>query len=259
MKFSIIVTSYNKGKYLEKCILSCIAQTYKNFELIIADNYSTDNTRRILNKYRGKINFFFKKRNSYVPAKNQIDLIKHAVKISSGQMICLLDADDFFLQKKLLELRKFSNSNDLIFDIPFVKSQKNIVNKFIQKKKFKKNIWGTVLPTSSISINRKLLNKFISLKFFDKYELLEIDFRINVLAKLFKKKIKTLDPGYNYYCQTPQSIMSNYSKIKPLWWEKRIMAHNYFKKISRFANQKYSRPFDFYVSVIISKILKVIK
>ena len=100
MKFSIIITSYNKGQYLEKCILSCLGQTYKNFEIIIGDNYSQDNTRKILNKYKNKINFFFKKKKSNVAAQNQIELIKHAVKISSGHMICLLDADDYFKKKK---------------------------------------------------------------------------------------------------------------------------------------------------------------
>ena len=47
MKFSILITSYNKGRYLEECIKSCLSQTNKNFEIIICDNYSTDNSDQI--------------------------------------------------------------------------------------------------------------------------------------------------------------------------------------------------------------------
>ena len=40
MKFSILITSYNKEQYLEECIKSCLSQTNTNFEIIICDNYS---------------------------------------------------------------------------------------------------------------------------------------------------------------------------------------------------------------------------
>ena len=40
MKFSILISSYNKGNYIEKCIKSCLAQSNKNLEIIVVDNYS---------------------------------------------------------------------------------------------------------------------------------------------------------------------------------------------------------------------------
>ena len=49
---SIIVPSYNHGKFLEKCLESIINQTFLNYEVIIQDNNSSDNTKSILKKYQ---------------------------------------------------------------------------------------------------------------------------------------------------------------------------------------------------------------
>ena len=64
MKISILITSYNKGKYINQCIDSCLKQNFKSFEIILVDNYSSDKTVSILKKYEKKINIFFKKRRS---------------------------------------------------------------------------------------------------------------------------------------------------------------------------------------------------
>ena len=63
MKFSILITSYNKGQYLEECIKSCLNQTNKNFEIIVCDNYSTDNSDQIFNKYKESIKLLKKKKS----------------------------------------------------------------------------------------------------------------------------------------------------------------------------------------------------
>ena len=53
MKISVILTTYNRGRtYLRQAIQSVVNQTYKNWELIIFDNYSTDNTDDIINQYK---------------------------------------------------------------------------------------------------------------------------------------------------------------------------------------------------------------
>ena len=62
MKFSILISSYNKGKYIEKCISSCLNQELKNYEVILFDNFSTDKTSKILKKYEKKIKIYKKKK-----------------------------------------------------------------------------------------------------------------------------------------------------------------------------------------------------
>ena len=47
MKFSILISSFNKGRYIEDCIKSCLNQNYSNFEVILFDNLSTDQSNKI--------------------------------------------------------------------------------------------------------------------------------------------------------------------------------------------------------------------
>ena len=51
---SILISNYNKSKYLNKCINSCLDQNCKNYEIIIFDDCSSDNSYKILNKYKDK-------------------------------------------------------------------------------------------------------------------------------------------------------------------------------------------------------------
>ena len=52
---SILISSYNKGNYLEQCIKSCLSQTQKNIEVILLDNHSNDKTNAVLKKFSTKI------------------------------------------------------------------------------------------------------------------------------------------------------------------------------------------------------------
>jgi glycosyltransferase involved in cell wall biosynthesis len=65
-RISVLMTVYNTEKYLNNAIKSVLKQTYKNFELIIVDDKSTDNSRKIIRKYKNK-KILFKK--AYRPTK----------------------------------------------------------------------------------------------------------------------------------------------------------------------------------------------
>ena len=62
-KVSVLMTVYNTAKYLDRSINSIIKQTYKNFELIIVDDGSEDNSKKIISSYKNKKikKFFLKK------------------------------------------------------------------------------------------------------------------------------------------------------------------------------------------------------
>ena len=134
MNSSILITSYNKGAYIEQCILSCINQDFsKGTEIVILDNCSDDNSDRIFNKYKNKIKLFKKERISNYPALNQIDLIKEGLSISTGNIIFLLDGDDYLLKNKVSEVSNLFKKNadlEVIFDVAL----KNINNEFSQFK-----------------------------------------------------------------------------------------------------------------------------
>ena len=66
MKISVIVTNYNYEKWLRRCIRSLINQSFDDYEIIIIDDYSTDNSRNILLEYQDidKIKLVFNKSKS---------------------------------------------------------------------------------------------------------------------------------------------------------------------------------------------------
>ena len=106
-KISILISNYNNAKYLKRCINSCLAQSYKNKEIIIIDDFSTDNSLEVLKNYQKSKNvklIYNKVRFSKFPAFNQLHALIKAFKVSSGKIICLLDSDDFFEKNKLLNI-----------------------------------------------------------------------------------------------------------------------------------------------------------
>ena len=68
-KVSILITNFNKEKFIEKCILSCLSQNYNNLEIIIVDNLSTDKSMSIIEKYSEKLCIITKKETVYIHQK----------------------------------------------------------------------------------------------------------------------------------------------------------------------------------------------
>ena len=262
MKISIIITSYNKNNYLEKCIKSCLSQNYKNLEIILYDNNSTDGSDLILNKYSSNIIIKKKEKISEYSAVNQIDLLKNAFSICTGEIICLLDADDYFEDDKLINLNKIFSKNTLnnvVFDTPKILSNKNFY-KFNNKKKFSKYIWPAIFPTSSISVKREFLKTFFDNIRVGMYPLLEVDFRINCLARMIDHKFLIIEDGSTVYRKVPDGIMSNIKKFSYKWWKKRLEAHYFINDIYNKNKIIYKKNYDFYLTKIIVYLLnKIIK
>lgn len=99
MKFSIISPCYNAAYQLSTMIESVLSQDYSNFELIMVNDGSSDNTKEIITSYQQSDSriVLVDQENSGKPsiARN------NAIKISTGEIICFLDADDTMLQGKL--------------------------------------------------------------------------------------------------------------------------------------------------------------
>ena len=254
MKFSILISSYNKGKYLESCIESCLNQTEENYEIILFDNNSTDNTDELLDKYSSKVKIVKKERISEHPAINQVDLIFNAFEVSTGSIICLLDADDYFSHNKLETIKNFfirhSNVNT-VFDLPILKYS-DYQSKFILKKKIQKNIWPTIIPTSGISCSREFFYFFIKNSFAKTYKMLEIDFRLNVLSRIIDTNYEICEDDLTYYRQIDTGLMSNINKFSKKWWNKRYEAHDFMNSLFKKHNRIYNNKIDYFISKFIS-------
>jgi glycosyltransferase involved in cell wall biosynthesis len=88
LKVSIIINNYNYAEYLPACIESAVAQTYRNIEIIVADDGSTDNSRAIIESYGSSVITIFKINGGQASALNA------GYKRSSGDLVIFLDADD---------------------------------------------------------------------------------------------------------------------------------------------------------------------
>ena len=92
---SILISNFNKSRYIERCLNSLISQSYQNFEIIFSDNGSTDDSLKIVSKFN-RIKVLKTPRYTNSPALNQIDVLNNAFIKSKGEYIFLLDADDFY-------------------------------------------------------------------------------------------------------------------------------------------------------------------
>lgn len=91
-KISVIITCYNLGKYLEECIQSVLNQKYKNFEIIVVNDCSTDNTKEIPKKISNEIKVVNLEKNL-----GQFGAFLEGLKIADGEFVCMIDADDVLL------------------------------------------------------------------------------------------------------------------------------------------------------------------
>lgn len=91
-KVSVIITCYNLGAYVKECIESVLNQKYKNFELIIVNDCSTDDTKNVIEKYSSHAKIINLNEN-----KGQFGAFLEGLKISEGEFVCMIDADDVLL------------------------------------------------------------------------------------------------------------------------------------------------------------------
>ena len=107
MRFSIIIPTYNRAAFLPKAIESVLAQTYTDWELIIVDDGSTDNTREVVSQYKDeRITYIYQENAERSAARN--NGIVHA----KGKYVCFLDSDDYYMDSFLNDLNQVTIEND---------------------------------------------------------------------------------------------------------------------------------------------------
>ena len=94
---SVIMPSWNTGKFIAESIQSVIDQTYKNWELLIVDDCSTDNTDQVFASFNDdRIRYLKNKKNSGAALTRN-----KAIREARGEWIAFLDSDDLWFPKKL--------------------------------------------------------------------------------------------------------------------------------------------------------------
>lgn len=159
-KISIIVPVYNVEDYLEECIESIINQTYKNIEIIIINDGSTDNSGVICDKYSKKdkrIRVFHQENKGVSSARN------FGIKNATGKYIMFVDADDYLELNTIEALCKHKLKDSLVI-FGYNKIYKN---KIIEKKENNFNVKTKLEMTRMLFFNDNI-GGFIANKIFDK-------------------------------------------------------------------------------------------
>ena len=97
-EITVIIPNFNKSKYLEQCINSVLNQTFKSWNLIIIDDASTDESKKILNKFinHKQISIINLKKNKGVSFCRNLGM-----RLAQTKYISFLDSDDYWLEDKL--------------------------------------------------------------------------------------------------------------------------------------------------------------
>lgn len=213
IKYSFIVPVYNTEKYLKKCLDSLVNQTYKDFEIIVVNDGSTDKSSNIISKYQKKyknIIVIDKENEGLSMARNR------GVQKSSGKYIIFVDSDDYVSNKLLEEVDKTIDDSDILrFQIATEDEEYTKINeyheegfesmcgydafKYLSSYHFVEPAWCYVI--------RK--NYYIENKFSFKKGVYHEDFGLIPYVIYKARKVKSIDFIGYYYIQRNGSIMNN--------------------------------------------------
>lgn len=184
---SVIVPVYNTENYIQECIESIINQTYKDFELILVDDGSSDRAGEICDEYKKKdkrISVFHKKNEG--PLSARLLGLQHA----KGDYVTFVDSDDWIKPNTYEEVMNFKQDVDVIsfgiiryFDKGHFYEEHRLKNQIYDKRMIESNIiptmlWDGKLNTCGIdsSLCTKIFKRKLVKKYIEKAEKLHIHF-----------------------------------------------------------------------------------
>ena len=217
MKVSIIIPAYNAEDYISKCLNSVISQTYKNFEVIVLNDGSTDLTKFLVEQF-----LEFDDRIILInkPNTGTYSTRKMGLKKATGDLVFNLDADDF-LEKNALELlvkKMFATNANLVIGNHFhiIKGKRKLVVTELPKEHSRIELIRSLLVNN---IKGYLWGKLFSKELLFDLDLqvenmLQEDFLVNLHVFLTKdvRIAQVSEPVYNYIVH-PNSANSSKNKV----------------------------------------------
>lgn len=161
---SVIIPVFNCEKYVSEAVESVLLQTYQDFEVIVVNDGSTDNTEEVLKAYFDRIIYIYQENKGIAAARNT------GIRASKGKYLAFLDSDDIWEKDKLDGQVIFLNTNkefDLVYEdyIPFndkglIRDHFSILKDFPRPSGniFKPLILSTLFPTSTVIVKRDVLD-----------------------------------------------------------------------------------------------------
>jgi len=234
-RVSVIIPTYNRARYLPETLESVFAQTYRDYEVIVIDDGSTDNTAEVLESYLDRIVYVRKENGGQGSARNA------GLKIARGEYIAFLDSDDLWLPDKLeLQVRYLDEHPDVglvftdyvIFEEKGSKNKTEIGNIILSKKDltFKRLLYFNFIPNLTVMIRKSCFDnvglfdesrELIGGEDYDMWLRISMKYKLGHISKILAKYRqhpgnivgKDLERGYSIYFKVINKILKYYPNI----------------------------------------------
>lgn len=240
---TIIVPLYNKEESIERTILSVLNQTYSNYELIIVDDGSTDNSAKIIKSFHDERVKYYYKSNTGVSETRNYGLSK-----ASGDWILYLDADDYLCKDALNyyadAVMKYSSCVDVIVSSFYVKNNKSIILRETTKegvltnplKEYWKGVFFSRTGNTLMSINAAL-----SISHFDKRMSYNEDFAV-VIKTLLNYKVAVIKEPTMVYTDDYNTLSLKKTNVQSefIFYASSISLENKYIRLLMYEHYSYS-------------------
>jgi glycosyltransferase involved in cell wall biosynthesis len=160
--FSIIIPTYNHAHFINRCIDSLISQTCTEWEAIVVNNFSEDNTIELIEAYHDdRIKIVNFRNNGIIGASRNF-----GIKQANGEWICFLDSDDWWYPGKLQECLNISASSDVLYhdmDVYTIKGKRKLHFRYCRKLSGSPLedliLNGNALYNSTVVVRKSILDK----------------------------------------------------------------------------------------------------
>lgn len=282
--FSIVIPTYNHAHFINKCIDSLVSQTYQNWEAIIVNNYSDDNTIEVVEAYGDPrlriINF---RNNGIIGASRNIGISN-----SKGDWVCFLDSDDWWYPNKLEIVDQYITNNPTTN----VVCHDLMLNNKLRGKKYLlpcgpvvPNLYqdllihGNRFPNSALSIERAVLLKhhitISEIKEIASVEDYDLNLQLAALGASFAciniplgeyliennnvSNSKIHEENLEFLLRKHVFELQSFETDKQKLWNKANSRLNYIKGISSFQKHKYTESIKYFKRSFLSSQINFTK
>lgn len=230
---SIIMPLYNGEKFIRGTLESVLAQTYENWELIIIDDYSIDNSYYIIKDYKDERIHYYKNIKNIGVAYSR----NKGMELARGEYIAFLDSDDIWNKDKIEKQVKYiiENKIEIVHSNYYFCDEKDLIIKSIKNDieiDYNKLLKGNQIKTSFLLVKREIINnkKFKNIKHEDYL------FFLDFLAE--NKICYCIQEELGKYRISSNSLSSNKIKSAKWTWDiyKKYKRFSYIKSIYYFIN-----------------------
>ena len=214
---SVIIPTYNTERYIGKCIQSVLNQTYQDFEIILVDDCSTDNSLGIVRQFRDSRIKVYKNNINRGPSFSR----NRAIEVARGEFIAILDSDDWWETNRLEIMMKFiwENNADIIFDnLLYIQDGEQVpYTTYSQFKGLTIHKDLKITPESFVEMDLGILKAVIRKKIITDHSIRYDDsikygedfiFYLEVITKTSRAWL--LKEGYYYYRSREGSLVKNF-------------------------------------------------